>query len=77
MNGFPCDTVVSTEIFGISVLVSDHDCDEQPSYEYCGEETKWFEYHYSALALIWFATSDIYNRLLVSGLLHWSICCGI
>jgi len=34
--------VASAEIFGISVLVSDHDCDKQPSYEYCGERTKWF-----------------------------------
>jgi len=34
--------VASTKIFGISVLVSDHDCDKQPSYEYCGEEAKWF-----------------------------------
>ena len=34
------------KIFGISVLVSDHDCDNQPSYDYeyciCGEGTKWF-----------------------------------
>ena len=34
--------VTSTGISGISVLVSDHDCDEQPSYEYCGEGTQWF-----------------------------------
>jgi len=32
--------MASTEIFGISVLISDHDCDKQPSYEYCGEGTK-------------------------------------
>ena len=30
------------DIFGISVLVSDHDCDKQPSYEYCGEGTSGF-----------------------------------
>jgi len=24
-----------------SVLVSDHDCDRQPSYEHCGEGTNW------------------------------------
>ena len=35
-------TVANTGIFGISALVSDHDCDKQPSYEYCGERTKWF-----------------------------------
>jgi len=34
--------VAVTEIFGISVLVSDRDCDEQPSYEFCGEGTQWF-----------------------------------
>jgi len=34
--------VASIKIFRISVLVSDHDCDKQPSYEYCGEGTKWF-----------------------------------
>ena len=33
--------VVGTKIFGISVLVSDHDCEKQSSYEYCGEGTKW------------------------------------
>jgi len=34
--------VASTKLFGISVLVSDHDCDKQPSYEYCGEGTSGF-----------------------------------
>jgi len=34
--------VASAEIFAIGVLVSDSDCDKQPSYEYCGEGTKWF-----------------------------------
>jgi len=38
----PDTAVASAEIFGISILVSDHDCDKQPSYEYCGERTKWF-----------------------------------
>ena len=37
-----CNTVANTKIFGISDLVSDHDCDKQPSSEYCGEGTKWF-----------------------------------
>jgi len=32
----------STEIFGICVLVSDNDCDKQPSYQCCGEGTQWF-----------------------------------
>ena len=64
--------VASAEIFGISVLVSDNDCDRQPSYEYCGEGTKWFQnhcktaHHYSALALVWLVTYDIYKNLLVS-----------
>jgi len=35
-------SVANAEIFGISVLVSDNDCDRQPSYEYCGEGTRWF-----------------------------------
>jgi len=35
-------SVASTKIFEISVLVSDHDCDKQPSCEYCEEGTKWF-----------------------------------
>ena len=35
-------TVVRTEIFGISVLVSDNDCDKQSSYKDSGEVTKWF-----------------------------------
>jgi len=30
-----CVSVASTKIFGTSVMVSDHDCDKQPSYEYC------------------------------------------
>jgi len=34
--------VARTKIFGISVSVSDYDRDKQPSYEYCGEGTKWF-----------------------------------
>ena len=32
----PPRTVASTKIFGISVLVNEHDCDKQPSFEYCG-----------------------------------------
>jgi len=37
-----CNTVVNTKIFGISVLASGHDCDKQPSYEFCEEGNKWF-----------------------------------
>ena len=38
-------SVASTEIFRISVLVSDNDCNKQPKYEYCGEGTKWLQDH--------------------------------
>jgi len=34
--------MATTKIFGVIVWVSDNDCDKQPSYEYCGEGTKWF-----------------------------------
>jgi len=59
-------SAASVEVFGISVLVSDSDCDKQPSYEYCIEGTEWLQNHYSVLVLIWLATYDIYKKLLVS-----------
>ena len=61
--------VVSTELFGVSVLVSYNDCDKQPSYEYCREGTKWFQdhcktaHHYSVLALIWLWSVQTKNVL--------------
>ena len=63
--------MVSAEIFGISFLVSYHDCDKQTSYEYCEEGTMWFHDHckaahqHSVLALSWLTTYDIYKRSLV------------
>jgi len=42
MLAFKWLAVVRTKIFGISVLVGEHDCDKQPSYEYCEEGIKWF-----------------------------------
>jgi len=53
------------------------------SYEYCGERTQRFwdrcktGHHYCVLALIWWATYDIYGRLLVSKLVVWLVSCGI
>ena len=56
----------STEIFGISVLVSHNGCDRQPGYEYCGYRepsgcTITVKQLDSLIALVWLTTHHLFE----------------